>query len=107
MLEMLSSTSFTTEKLYIIAGPEFGPEFAGKQLILSKSVNGTKTGAARFHESLSVKLRRIRFRPSQADPDLWMRKTDEGGYEYIARYVDDVMCVSKNPEKIIHYLEEF
>jgi hypothetical protein len=36
-----------------------------------------------------------------------MRKTDEGGYEYIARYVDDVMCFSKNPKKIIHYLEEF
>jgi hypothetical protein len=100
-------TSFTTEKLYIIAGPEFGPELAGKRLILSKSVYGTKTGAARFHESLSAKLRRIHFRPSRADPDLWMRKTAEGGYEYIARYVDDVMCFSKNPEKIIHYLEEF
>jgi hypothetical protein len=36
-----------------------------------------------------------------------MRKTAEGGYEYIARYVNDVMCFSKNPEKIIHYLEEF
>jgi len=100
-------TSFTTEKLYVIAGPEFGPELAGKRLILSKSVYGTKTGAARFHESLSAKLRRIHFRPSRADPDLWMRKTAEGGYEYIARYVDDVMCFSKNPEKIIHYLEEF
>jgi hypothetical protein len=38
----------------------------------------------------------IHFRPSRADPDLRMRKTAEGGYE----------C-SKNPEKIIHYLEEF
>jgi hypothetical protein len=100
-------TSFTTEKLYIIAGPEFGPEFEGKRLLLEKSVYGTRTGAARFHESLSAKLRRIHFRPSRADPDLWLRKTAEGGYEYIARYVDDVMCFSKNPEKIIHYLEEF
>ena len=31
----------------------------------------------------------------------------EGGYEYIARYVDDVMYFSKNPENIIHYLEDF
>jgi hypothetical protein len=100
-------TSFTTEKLFIIAGPEFGPELEGKRLILSKSVYGTKTGAARFHESLSAKLRRIHFRPSRADHDLWMRKTADGSYEYIARYVDDVMCFSKEPEKIIHYLEEF
>ena len=100
-------TSFTTEKLYIIAGPEFGPEFEGKRMIIEKSVYGTRTGAARFHESLSARLRRIHFRPSRADPDLWLRKAADGSYEYIARYVDDVMFFSKTPEKIIHYLEEF
>ena len=35
-----------------------------------------------------------------------MRKTAEGGYYYIARYIDDVMYFSKNLEKIIHYLED-
>ena len=45
------------------------------------------------------------FYHQRADPDLWMRKTAEGGYYYIARYIDDVMYFSKNPEKIIHYLE--
>ena len=54
-------TSYTTEKLYIIAGSEFGPELEGKRLIIEKSIYGTKSAAARFHESLSAKLRRIKF----------------------------------------------
>ena len=99
-------TSFTTEKLYIVAGKEFGPAFEGKRLIVRKSVYGSRSAAARFHESLSAKLRRIHFRPSKADPDLWFRKNDDGGYEYIARYVDDVMCFSKDPASILDYLKE-
>ena len=35
-----------------------------------------------------------------------MRKLKNGSYEYIAGYVDDVMCYSKEPEKIIRYLEK-
>jgi hypothetical protein len=74
-------TSYTTEKLNIIAGKEFGPELEGKRLKVVKSVYGTKSAAARFHESLSAKLRHINFRPSHADPDLWFRGNPEGGYE--------------------------
>ena len=53
---LVSFASFTTEKLYITVGPEFGPELAGKGHILSRSVYGTKTGAAQFHESLPAKI---------------------------------------------------
>ena len=42
--------SKTKEKVYIIAGPEFGPKLAGKRLIIVKALNGLKTSAARFHE---------------------------------------------------------
>ena len=98
--------SFTIEKLFIIAGSEFGADIEGKRLLIEKSIYGTLSTAARFHESLSNKLRKIHFRPSRADPDLWMRKLKDGSYEYIARYVDDVMCYSKEPEKIIEYLEK-
>ena len=30
----------TNEKVFIIAGPEFGPELAGKRLIIDKSLYG-------------------------------------------------------------------
>ena len=44
------------EKVYITAGPEFGPKLAGKKLIIDKSLYGLKTAAARFHEHLSQRL---------------------------------------------------
>ena len=45
------------------------------------------------------------FKPSEADPDLWMK--DCGiHYEYIARYVDDVIIFSKDPMKIMKELEQ-
>ena len=96
----------TREKVYIIAGPEFGPELEGKRLIIDKSLYGLKTSGARFHEHLSVKLQELGFKPSKADPDLWMRKHPEGHYEYIACFVDDVIAFSKDPMKIMEELKQ-
>ena len=93
------------EKIYIIAGPEFGPELQGKKLIIQKSLYGLKTAAARFHEHLSQKLRKMGYRPSKAEPNLWYKDLGTH-YEYIATYVDDLMIASKNPEQIIKELEE-
>jgi hypothetical protein len=46
----------TKEKVYITAGPEFGANLHGKNLIIDKSLYGLKTSAARFHEHLSKSL---------------------------------------------------
>ena len=96
----------TREKLFIVAGPEFGPELAGKRLIIDKSLYGLKSSAARYHEHLSETLRKMGFRPSKADADLWMKKCSDGHYEYIARYVDDVIAFSKDPMAIMKRLKE-
>ena len=95
----------TKEKVYVIAGPEFGPEAEGKRMIIDKSLYGLKSSAARFHEHLSTKLKMMGYSPSKADPDLWMKKTKDGHYEYIARYVDDVISFSKDPMKVMKELE--
>ena len=47
----------TKEKVYFIAGPEFGPELQGKRLIIEKSLYGLKSSAAQFHEHLAATLR--------------------------------------------------
>ena len=39
----------TREKVYVIAGPEFG-EHAGKRMIIDRGLYGLKSSAARFHE---------------------------------------------------------
>ena len=97
----------TKEKVYVIAGPEFGPELEGKRMLIDKSLYGLKTSSARFHEHLSVKLKKMGFKPSKADPDLWMRFNKlHDCYEYIARYVDDVIAFAKDPLGIMKELEK-
>jgi hypothetical protein len=49
----------TKEKVFIIAGPEFGPRLQGKHLIISKALYGLKSSSARFHEHLSASLRQL------------------------------------------------
>ena len=94
----------TNEKVFVIAGPEFGVH-QGKRMIVDRSLYGLKSSAARFHEHLSIKLRKLGFKPSKADPDLWIRKIHDH-YEYIARFVDDVIVFSKDPMAIMKELEK-
>ena len=98
--------SKTKEKVFIIAGPEFGPDLAGKRLIIDKALYGLKSSSARFHEHLSVKLRKMGFRPSKADLDLWIEQLDDGTYEYVAKFVDDVIAFSRNPMEIMEELRK-
>ena len=97
--------SKTQEKCMILAGPEFGPDLAGKLIIIFKSLYGLKSAAARFHEHLGVTLRKMGYRPSKGEPNLWMKDCNEH-YEYIATYVDDLMIASKDPEGIIKTVKE-
>ena len=84
----------TKEKVYVIAGSEFGPVLKGKRLLIDKALYGLKSSSARFHEHLSATLISMGYKPSKADYDLWMK--DRGDhYEYLARYVDDVIVFLK------------
>ena len=91
--------------MYVIAGPEFGPELQGKILIMYKSIYGARSSCARFHENLAEKLLRMGFKPSKADADLWLRDMGDH-YEYIGTYVDDLLIASRNPQAIIDWMKE-
>ena len=96
--------SYTKEKVYITAGPEFGDR-AGHTLIIVKALYGLKSSGLRWHERFADVLRDMGFFPSKAEPDIWMR--DKGDcYEYIAVYVDDLLIVSKDPQMIIGALTD-
>ena len=45
------------------------------------------------------------YKPSKAYPDLWYKRVEDR-YEYIARYVDDVISFSKNPLSIMEELKK-
>jgi hypothetical protein len=95
----------TKEKVYITAGPEFGIDLHGNNLIIDKSLYGLKTSAARFHKHLSESLLRLGFKKTKHDPDLWMVEKSSH-YEYLATYVDEIIIWSKDPMEVIKSLEK-
>ena len=92
----------TLEKVYIIAGPEFG-EREGHILVIFKALYGLRTSGLRWHERLADCLREMGFKPSKAEPDIWMKRVDDH-YEYVGVYVDDLAIVSQDSNKIIDKL---
>jgi hypothetical protein len=65
-----------------------------------KSLYGLKTSAARFHEHLADSLLRLGCKKHKRDPDLWLiDKTSH--YEYLARFVDDILIWSKDVMAVI------
>ena len=88
------------EKCWLRAGREFG-ELQGSILIVKMALYGLKSSGAAFRAFLAERLDDIGFKSSIADPDVWMRsaiKPDgERYYEYILAYVDDLLCISFDP----------
>ena len=98
--------AYTDEKLCIIAGPEF-KELQGHLLIMIKALYGTRSGGARWHDRLFDLLQELKFKPSKADPDAWMRPEPGGTcYEYIAVYVDDLAIAAKDPQAFCNELKK-
>ena len=95
--------SYTTEKIVFTAGPEFG-EKAGHLFRVVKALYGLKASGRCWHNRLHDTLRSMKFFPSMAEEDIWMRDMGDH-YEYIAVYVDDLLIASRNPKAITDTLE--
>ena len=98
--------AYTDPNLCIIVGPEF-KELQVHLLIMIKTLHGTCSGGARWHDRLSDILQELKFKPSKADPDVWMRPEPGGTcYEYIAVYVDDLAIAAKDPQAFCNELKK-
>ena len=93
----------TKEKVYVIAGPEFGAQ-EGHVFVIVKALYGLKSSGLRWHERFADVLRHMKFFPCPAEQDIWMRDAGEH-YEYIAVYCDDLTIASKDPKSITDVLE--
>eukprot|EP00957_Ditylum_brightwellii_P195661 14907984-Ditylum_brightwellii.AAC.1 len=62
----------TKEMMCTRLGPEFG-DWTGKLAIIRKVLYGLIGSCAQFHCHLCTELEKTGFKPSKADPDLWMR----------------------------------
>jgi Reverse transcriptase (RNA-dependent DNA polymerase) len=65
---------------------------------------GLHSSGARWHDRFADCIRELGFFPCKAEPDIWMRKTNNQ-YEYIAVYVDDLAIAMKNPKEFTDVLE--
>ena len=95
--------AYTTERVSIMAGPEFG-DLEGHRLIIVKALYGLRSSGKRWSERLADCLSEMGFKPCKAEPDIWMRKVGEH-YEYVGIYVDDLAIISKDPKGITDALE--
>jgi hypothetical protein len=95
-------TADCRERVWIQAGPEFGSE-AGTNMLVKKALYGLKSSGAAFRAFLAETLDAMGYRPTYADPDVWMRPAVKPNgfeyYEYILCYVDDVLCISDDAAK--------
>lgn len=95
----------TSQKNYIICGPEFGLENVGKVAIMHRAVYGGKTSGRDFRNHLRSCMHFLNFKSCPADPDVWMRPAirSDGSkcYDYVLLYVDDALVVSDNAESIL------
>ena len=92
----------TQEKVYVIAGPEFGA-LQGHTLVIFKALYGLRTSGARWHEHFSDTLRDMGFFPSWADSDVWMKDCGTH-YEYVCVFVDDLALAMKDPKAFCNLL---
>ena len=101
-------TAPVREKVWLKAGPEFGPE-QGKTFIIVRALYGLKSAGASFRAFMAEKFDQMGFESSRADPDVWMRPaTTEDGfehYEYIMTYVDDILVISNTAMKIMREIQ--
>lgn len=96
------------EKVYFRAGKEFGDK-RGRLIVIVRALYGLKSSGAAFRARLSQELREMGYKPSLADPDVYMkaraRADGSNFYEYILCYVDDILCISDNPSLFMENLK--
>jgi hypothetical protein len=71
-------------------------------MIVKKALYGLKSSGAAFQAHLVETLYDLNYKPTKADPDLWIRPAVKPDgfkyYEMLLVYVDNVLCISHDSE---------
>jgi hypothetical protein len=97
-VENVYLTALTTEKVWTICGPDFGPDQRKKALIV-RALYGLKGSGASYRNHIYDCMHHLQYEPCKADPDLWMKPMTcpvDGFqyYAYVLIYMDDIPAVS-------------
>ena len=96
----------TSEKHYVICGPEFGLENEGKRAIITRALYGGKVaGRDYWHHLRDCMSEALGFQSVLADPDVWRREATRSDgskyYQYVLLYTDDVLVISERAEDVL------
>jgi hypothetical protein len=98
------------EKVYATAGPEFGAELEGRNVLIVRALYGLKSSGAAWRAHLANTLVTLGFASCLADPDVWLRSAVKPNgfeyYEYILVYLDDLIVISHQPVMIMKTLPD-
>jgi hypothetical protein len=93
------------EKVYFIAGDEFGAPRKGKPVMIVKALYGLKTSGAAWRAHFADTLNSMGFTSSLADPDVWYRADCKPNgfeyYSYILVCIDDILVISHQPQAMM------
>ena len=99
----------TEEKVYTIAGREFG-EYCGRYVKIVQALYGLKSSGASWRRHFAGTMNNLGYKSSLADPDIWMKpaitKDRRQYYEYVLVYVDDIICISEDPLRFMNQLRQ-
>ena len=88
------------EKLWTIAGPEFGSK-KGSVMIIARALYGLKSSGAAWRAKLAETLQTLGYTSTESDPDVWLKRSCKPNgmeyYSYMLVYVDDVLHISHDP----------
>ena len=85
------------EKIWTVAGPEFGTD-QGTVMLIKRALYGLRSSGASWRAMLAQTLTDLNYSSTKADPDVWIRpQTKPNGdkyYEMLLVYVDDILHLS-------------
>ena len=96
----------TSEKHFVICGPEFVIENIGKKAFINQSLCGKKVSRRDFRHHLQSCMKFLGFEYSQADPDVRIRESVQKDwstkyYEYVLLYTDECLVNSQQGETVL------
>ena len=98
------------EKIWTIAGPEFGATEQGSVMIIKKALYGLKSSGAAWRALFATTLTDLGYTSTKADPDVWIRaQVKPDGFEYyemVLVYVDDIMVLSHDTKPTMAAIAE-
>ena len=95
----------SSQKYYIICGPEFGIENVGKYALVGRALYGGKSVGKDWRNHLRSCMSHLDFALCPANPNVWIRPAKHSNgtdyYDFVLLYTNDTLVISENAEQVL------